>query len=643
MTKSRILPLIVIAILATVPLAGDDSLGARGKEALRNQNYDAARELFVQGIADAKEKDDLDAYARFIFYQGLADQVEGESSTGDLRQELLASAANSYVSVLKLKPESGSTMVNLAKVLHQQGHSGRADKLFQKAIELNDAKQTVYLASYGDFLLDTGDDQKALAAYERVLRTEPNNLDVKQKIEDYYRNPDADWGVLHRYLWWLATHGRSQDALDLALEALGDRDEKQELLTVAVAALAKKPQDAEAFLESPTAEFLSEFGGDPQIGSGIEELFKTYGIAASYAADSTAPPQRAYAGMSWSWWQQGSPWQEPEVGVFPRDAMRQLMRSIGTYYERRQQPKVAEACYEAAATLTEDQEIDPAAVRDLVNLYAKQEDQERLEGLARRFEFRLFEGKGQAYRSSQKEKIYQYHRTLGQVYSYLAEKTGDWGNSGKVDSAVFQLRRAYEVGQELDLNQDDDPLHHGYHVDPILVHKLATAYEESDDKEEAVEVRLKAAEAYSRAGDQKAASYVLAPVSRDDLAPISRLRYEAVRDANVASPTRPQVDDSRPEAAQTPRTQDNLAAQAPDQTVAQMVLVNPNVAQSLSVERQEFVGKFVDAIRDYKGKDAETYWSRIGAPGKLLNFDLKTGVLLLEVDGEKVEVKVDRD
>jgi tetratricopeptide (TPR) repeat protein len=207
--------------------------------------------------------------------------------------------------------------------------------------------------------------------------------------------------------------------------------------------------------------------------------------------------------------------------------MRQLLSSLGDRYGQRKKYAVAELCFEKAIAIS-PYDPDPAAIRNLVNLYAEQGQGQKIDEIATRYEFNLFESKGRAYRDSDLEKIYQYHRTLGQIYGYLAEKSGNWGDRRTPKSAIFQLEHAMRVGRELDQMLARDTEKHLYHIDPGLVDLLATAYAATGSAVSSTSLRLDAARQYERAGDERARDYVLKPIRSEDLTPDQTREYRSL-------------------------------------------------------------------------------------------------------------------
>ncbi|MDX2416388.1 MAG: leukotriene A4 hydrolase C-terminal domain-containing protein [Xanthomonadales bacterium] len=493
-----------------------------GKAALEKKDFKLARENFSEGLNAARLAGDKQAETRFLYYGGLVSQEAGEASDD---QANLRNAVVLYQQVLERKPDSGATLINLAQVHSQLAETNKAERFYRQAIQLNNAQRPVYQTAYAGFLESQGRNKDARRLYTDLLKQDPFNQVARKALTEYYAGADADWGQLQSYLWNLVKSGEVDQSIDVALEALANRTSSQVsdegLLTIIAASLSRKVGLAEGFLKSSTAKSLRPFSRRPTIGNGVRELFDIYRSLASFDNAGENADRRNYDMVELSWWTRG----DPDQKTSPRNVMRQLLRTLGDRYSQRSKYMVAEACYEKAISFTPS-DPDPAAIRDLVNLYAQLGEMDKIKEIADKYEFPLFQGKGQAYRNSELEKIYQYHRTLGQIYGYLAKKSGDWGSSNKSNSAIFQLEHAVEVGTMLDRQKGDDPDQHTNHIDPGLVDRLATAYAVTDSRQRSDELRLEMARHYQSLGDERAKTYVLKPVQVDKLAPVQIRQYQ---------------------------------------------------------------------------------------------------------------------
>jgi len=513
MRRTHVIVLLILVLSLVVraeaqpPEDPQEVLAVQGKSALQLEDFDLAREHFDTGLVEAREQQNRDYLVRFLFYSGLTDQVEGEKQNDD---ELLRSAEAFYLRVLEFQPDSASTMVNLAQVKNRLGDDAAAEELFDRALSLEPEKAPLYARSYAESLLEAGRGEDASRVLKTVAERDPQNIPAQTALLDVYLGGEDPGEELLDHLWRLVEQGDVLRAQDGALRALENARiasfRKAELLTILVASLSRQFQGPVGFEESGVAQRLPTLDDDPAIDRGIEELLALYRLVGDYSE------------VTFDWWADaGERRRDPQRGIWPRDAFRGLMRSLGSWYEQRGEGEVAESCYETAATLAPG-ELDPAAIRDLVDLYARQKNTSKIKELADRYTFELFEGKGAAYRNSQLEKIYEYHRTLGQIYGNLATRDPQlWGDSSTVTSAIFQLEHALRAGESLEQASSRETGQVKTYVDPGLFDLLAQGYEQTNEAARGRELRLEAAERFESIGDTRARDLILEPVSVDEL------------------------------------------------------------------------------------------------------------------------------
>jgi hypothetical protein len=117
---------------------------------------------------------------------------------------------------------------------------------------------------------------------------------------------------------------------------------------------------------------------------------------------------------------------------------------------------------------------------------------------------KLFLAKGNAYAIPIKTRqdwlnLMRLHIVLASVY----ETTGVWGSENQAESALFQLAHAVDVQ---DLLQRDDP---AFVPSPTLYARLARAYREAGQKQQAWAQYLKAAEGFVYFRQSKETSGIL--------------------------------------------------------------------------------------------------------------------------------------
>ena len=214
---------------------------------------------------------------------------------------------------------------------------------------------------------------------------------------------------------------------------------------------------------------------------------------------------------------------DPPRGIWPRDAFRGLIRSLGNWQQHSGSLSRAESFYRLSIDLNR-REIDPIACLALADLYISQDRVSDVDRLMNQLGPELFYGKAAAYRGSQWQKIYEFHRTLGLLYSYLKR----WGDSGNPASAIFQLEHAMQAAARLNVRPE-----------PRLVDNLATAYENSTQFERGSSLRLRYAEEFIQEKDYISARELLAPLAKQSatgqLGAVDVQRYK--RDLQLIPPS----------------------------------------------------------------------------------------------------------
>ncbi len=497
-------------VLCSMPSASlgqdEDVYAKQGRAALAGGDYERALESFRAGSETAQ---DPDQQTKYLFYQAVTLQKQGN----------LEASVGLYKEYLRRKPGSGAALNNLAQVYAEMGSPEPAEKLFRRAIALNDSRNAFYRQNYAEFLDAQGRWKDSTATWTRLIDGNPRAESPHRAMMDRYlasAPADRPWRSLqgreqHRrqsrgeemvgYLWGRWEDGQPVRAVSGALDALADADSwppdlRRELLTVVAVGLAAQRYDARKFLASETAKRLSTLTGAPRIEQGVNELLQLHD-----------PDNPKLDPFEYRWWKSGDLEEDPPRGVWPADGFLRLIRSLGRGYQQDENSDLAASYFRLAADFRGD-DVDPEAISDLVTLYAGENRLEQVGEIAQEYEQRLFGGKVQAYRGSKTEKIFDYHRTLGGIYSI----TGDWGDENTVTSAIFQLDRALDMYRRL---EDEAPAtaQQKAQYTPELNSLLAKGYESTDRIEKSYEVRIAAAETYQRNGDTEAAKEILRPIA----------------------------------------------------------------------------------------------------------------------------------
>ncbi len=521
--------LILLCVLAAVAWRGVaqaetyEEHVAAGKGLLDAGRYEQAFAEFRGGLTTARLVGEREREADFLFYQALTRQRQSEEDLGpgeyppeweesdwNPQRVALRTAARLYTEMLRLRPDSGPALNNLAQVRARLGQPQRARDLYQRAITLEDGRQGIYATNLADLLADIGDE--SATEYYKIAAVQTANSRAHETVaEELLAQASEDLAAggglddsegLLAYLWELVETRKTAWARDAALDALdrvswGTRG-KRRLLAIVVAALGEQSYDPVAFLQTETADRLRGLSWDDDVGRGAAEVLLVH-----------QAEQLAYESFDW-WAGSVKHERDPKRGVWGQDAFLSLVRSIGDWYHEAGDAEQAKQYYFVAGNLDSFMP-DPEAYLRLADLYVEQGDLAGLKALMTSgpSEEKLFHGKAEVYRTSRLRRIYDYHCALGVIYSHL----GRWEDTGPA-SAIFQLERAVDVAHRLNCDAPVGAVR--VDVEPRIVEFLSTGYEARGWEALAVEVRIEAAERYVRQGSGERADRVLAPVRNEE-------------------------------------------------------------------------------------------------------------------------------
>ena len=480
------------------------------------------------GWAQDQVTADRETQARLDFRQAVILQQMASNSELENPEKPLRQAARLYQSYLTVHPESAAAANNLAKIYEQMGdevlkspnpeRAGRYFKTaagnYQKAVAAADSRQGLYLKNYAELLDKAGEWKQAKKVYIELVQGHPLAPALLQSMTESYARHGL--GELAEFTWNLLDAGYVGQSVDISMNAIEDsRNESDkgriELLTVVCAGLAQGTDDYRGFLESDTGAQIRDLAKDKFLNEGAAEVVRLY-------------QAQRFDRSEYQWWaRRGSPRRDPDRGLWPVDGFRALIRSLGSRAKRIDNLRLAEQYFRLSADLQE-WEIDPVAVRALVQMYAEQNAYKRIDRLLSDYQVRLFKGKGAAYRESRVEKIFQYHLTLGELYALIER----WGDSSKADSAIFQLEHARDKSMMLEDNSSK-ALPEKYQFTPQMVDILARGYDKTGQVTKGTELRIDQAERYQKAGDIKATRRVLAPVKAVEVPSALQSRYQNLR------------------------------------------------------------------------------------------------------------------
>ncbi|MEM9291809.1 MAG: hypothetical protein AAGD01_09020 [Acidobacteriota bacterium] len=457
-------------------------------------------------------------------------QAAANNGQKETQQEQLTQAATLYRETLTHAPGSASTLHNLGQVLEAQGELQSAEVALRCAAAFADPKERgAFLHRQGEFL--QRHKRSAASTFGAASLALPGSRSAhRQAVSAFFT--EGDQGGLLDHLWRLIEAGRGGQAQSIAFrlllnqaplesapgasKALGANlpkltlrtPQRSELLAIATAALGSRPLSPSRMQKTAIVqEQLPQLAEDSTLGDAASDLLSVL----------TETPDE-YAERSFSWWRRYElqEW-EDDRGLPAAEAFRQFMVSVGSWYESRDNDGNAAVCYKIATDLSPE-DPDPRSLDHLVQVYARQNDQQSLREVASRYDFALFQGKGEAYASGDQQRIFEFHSTLGNLYLHLSESDPTYlGDAQRpaIATALFQLQRAYDTAKDLDLKAPRPPLH-------FATHGIVN-YQENDQQRLTPELAAATAEAYQRAGDQDQAQFIafdatrtLAAVGDDD-------------------------------------------------------------------------------------------------------------------------------
>lgn len=505
MQVARALRMIVVLAICAIaaPAQADtelETLAAKGRQYLSEQQFSQALRHFRAGQRQAR---DDDAWrGRFLFYEAVTLQQQAQSEGN--RIDLLRNAARLYESYLKTNPKSAAGYNNLAQVQELLGDRKQAEKSYGSAVAVSvgDKRRALYLQNLAEFAANSGDETKAQKIRESLALANPGDISRHERIIQQYIEYD-DEAALVLYLWRTLEAGQPHRAVTSSLDTLLEqrngltRSTKESLISLVCVGLSRNFVAPQMFRRSPVAGQLADLGGDEHIGDGVVQLSRLYRGAETL---DLRPDD-----LSW-WRTRGSARRDPEVGAWPVDGIREFIRAIGNWHKLNGEFETSERYIRLAIDL-HPEETDPAAFRDLVNLFVRENKIEKAQALYDEYERRLYRSKGEAYRNSNYEKIFEFHRTLGELYTFL----GQWGDESQVTSAIFQLEHARTISLRIE-DERKGQLNERFRFTPTMTNALANAYTNTGNAAASYKVRLDQAKYYEQKTDINDARLVLKPI-----------------------------------------------------------------------------------------------------------------------------------
>lgn len=406
-----------------------------GIVALQAQRWDdAATQLTA--AANALAETDPGIGARAEFYLGSLYQARaGEATDASARRNDLVAAAAHYEKALQGLPRSGPTLNNLARVRGELGDAAAANQLLDRALALQDGKEAAYLRTRAE-LYDQSNASKSerLALWQAALGAAPEDESARRAFVKLALEADAS--TLGEMAQSLIERGSVQAAEALLLDALMSRAAPRASLMVLLAdARAAQYYDPRSFESTDIAAVLRGLEADPDTGAAAQEFRRLH------MAPSSDP-------ATYPWWTRGYNDYAPPNPRGRETSFRRLALALSDWYRsqgsaaalREAQP------YAELALALSGNTTDPRAALQLADIYANTDQIDRLKTMSNTYSRKLFAGKGGAYRSGDKQQIYEYHLALGAIFGYL----GQWENpQWPPASAIFQLEHARSTAESV--------------------------------------------------------------------------------------------------------------------------------------------------------------------------------------------------
>ncbi len=510
--------LVLAGILSCLPRhAGADTDSTAVDSALKvarvqldSGSYDGARRAIQVALDPARTANESRSIARCESALGFAweRQWAAESESSAVRSQYADSAEAHYSLARRAVPDWVPATYNLGLLYWREGSPSKGQPLLKQAYQKPSSRWALHGVSYAACALDARDWGTAAQVAHTLLDSLPDLQQAHSILTEVCMRGDP--AELDPYLWTLLDHGRLEQAQTLGARALLEPDLSDDVARKVLTAVAV----AMARGYAAPAQLLTQTAADTLRNAAT--LGRDRGIALQQIL-GVLQENRSYDPGSYSWWARNDAVQSKfSHQTAPRDAFQQLLDRMGQWYQQHQDTLSASRCYSLAAGLVPNA-VMPKAVADLADLYARSNQQARLDTLARQYGRVLVRPGGQAYKSKDLQSIYSFNRTLGIAYS----RTGKVGGADSVGSAIYHLEQAQSAADQFNQQASHEGVKDTIVVEPKLVRLLATDYQVAGARaadprlgqqktNAGNQVLLKSADGYIKRGRLDAADTVLA-------------------------------------------------------------------------------------------------------------------------------------
>lgn len=468
---------------------------------------------------------------RALLNYSLGFSLERQSvATGD--ELALQDATAAYNRVLVDRPGHPPTLRNLAAVHVRAGNPESAVRALQTVVFSADRITPLSTATsddavwLGELLAEQGNTTGALSAYRAAAAIDPRAGTPRRRIVGVYRTLEPASRSAVRLLEELTEWGA-----DSPEEA---RRGYMWVIEVARAAQPPDPTTAKQALVSLVELLVDQ---DRLTRKSLSDLPRDW--------EPVADLVRYLESGSWG---EGGFWlaEERSQELLARVALtlgRRWQAAARTREERAFAAQRTEACWSSATASAPEYDMGSGWMdlfTDLAALYTDRGAELDPRGWKfRELESQLFGGKGQAYRTNDREAIQRFHTILGLIYAHR----GTWESDRPYRNATFQLRSAIDTAEEREMRE-------GHSHQPLAKLKamLADGYRGQGKHEKGYKTYLAAARAYLDVDDLESAAEMLEagrgvsqPAWRQaeqeaGLTALVRLRHSVVEAADATCP-----------------------------------------------------------------------------------------------------------
>jgi hypothetical protein len=461
---------------------------ARGEELYRRGEILKAAQVFEDR---ARAEPTAAAQSSTMFRLGVQWQGEALKAAVPQRADARRAAISAYRQTLKINPNSGAALNNLAQMVKGESAS-EADTLLARAISLNDSRKGVYLLNRAALKRATNDLESATDFAKQAAADDKGNVEAHQLVMSLLEQR-RDASALLDYIRDLQSQGLVVRALDSAADGMTKLPDARPALLMSMANTISSPSytaNPWEFEKTDAGIALARFNVDPAIGAGVVELLRVL--------------QSPLSATSLTWWRRGYDGFTDPDPQSPAGAMQNLTFRCGEIYQGAGD-KRAEGYYEMSVVLSGKMATDPRALLRLAELLYEQKRIDDLNRILKENEQGLMEAKRRTIAASDSLHTYQLRLALGMMYGY----TQRWVNERQDYAAsIWMLEHARESARRYNA-EARLPADSQVKLPPNAVKMLSAGYANTNRIDRSVETRIEFANLYLESGQKRFAQQVL--------------------------------------------------------------------------------------------------------------------------------------